>query len=141
MEAKDKLLKREASKNASLAVDLKKPQAKVGQMWKAALTKVRVPGDDPTLRNPPKFPSSGFVASSSADPPSAPKVPPKVPPAVASADPHSASKVPPEVPPAVDVAHGAGPVTSEAAPTDPEAGLPEAGVPQGIDCNVEAVAP
>ena len=105
------------------------------------MTKVGVPEDDPTLRNPPKFPSSGSVTSSSADPPSAPEVPLEVPPAMASVDPPSAFEVPHEVPPAVDVAHGAGPATSEAAPIDPEAGLPEAGVPQGIDCNVEAVAP
>ncbi|XXG47629.1 hypothetical protein AAC387_Pa02g2243 [Persea americana] len=89
--------------------------------WKAALTKVGVTEDDPGFRNPPKFPSSGFVASSSADSPSAPEVPP-------------------DTPSEVDAAHEACSFTSEAVPTDSKTGLPEIEAHQGIDCNVEAVS-
>ena len=67
--------------------------------WKAALMKVGVPEDDPAFRNPPKFPSSGSVASSSVIP--------------------SAPEVPPEAPPKADDVQEACPIAFHAALTDP----------------------
>ena len=116
--------------------------------WKAALRKVGVSGDDFVFRNPPKFPTSDPALHSIIDPPAAPGASSEAPLAAANAVPEAgpSSEAPPaaanampeagastEVPPAIPI--------SEAASTDPKAILSEAGAPQGIDCNVEAIAP
>ena len=90
--------------------------------WKAALTKVGVPEDDPAFRNPPKFPSSGSALSSTADPLSAP-------------GPSS------EAPPVVDTEPEACPTVSEATPANLEALLEAAAAQMEIDCNAAAATP
>ncbi|XXG88385.1 hypothetical protein AAC387_Pa12g0599 [Persea americana] len=119
--------------------------------WKAALKKVGIFGDRFFFRNPPRFPSSDsdlhyiidspLVLSSSQVPPAAnaaPEVPPEAPP-TASAVPEASS----EAPPTASAMPEAVPVVSETVLVGPKesAAVSKAGAPQGIDCNVEAVAP
>ena len=90
--------------------------------WKAALRKVGVPEDDPVLRHPPKFQSSGSAPSTNVVAPS-------------GSDPNL------EAPPVVNTAPEACPANLEASPANREA-LPEVAAAQTeIDCNAEAAAP
>ena len=61
--------------------------------WKAALRKVGVPGDNPTVRNPPKFPSSDSDLLSIVDSPLVLGISSQAPPP-ASAAPEATSEAP-----------------------------------------------
>ncbi|KAJ8640726.1 hypothetical protein MRB53_017420 [Persea americana] len=91
--------------------------------WKAALRKAGVPGDNPMLRNPPKFPSSDsdLHAIITSPPVRAPE----------------ALQAPPEAAPDASVPEASA-VVFEATSAAPEASAVVIEAPPEIDCNVEA---